>query len=319
MREIELGTPILGRYILKARLGEGGQGTVFMAVDEDQQNVAVKIASGKEGDDRLRLEADRLSRINLPSVPCLLDAGVDPVLECFCIVTELALGAPMSRIQPRRRRDAWVYGASIAAQLAATLEAVHAAGVVVRDLHPDNVLLAENLSKDSPGSSISVRLVDFGLARRTAEDETRLTDPRLVAGTPGFTAPEWVEDAKPAPAADIYSLGAVMFYWFTGRPPFISQNPETTYAVQMSSFHPPFVPLQRWPESTRKAVEKLLNQTLASEPARRPESPSSFARQLEKILERSVSRQRRNQRLVALFLGLTAVVWTTVYWLTWNS
>ncbi|MFD0431949.1 serine/threonine-protein kinase [Streptomyces zhihengii] len=138
----------------------------------------------------------------------------------------------------------------MAAGLAEGLAAVHACGVVHRDLKPGNVILAA----DGP------RLIDFGIAR--AAEDTRLTVSGVVIGTPGFMAPEYIVGDLAEPASDVFALGAVLAYAATGRPPFGSG---AAHAVNYRAVHEP-ARLSGVPSTCIALIEDCL----AKEAAKRP-------------------------------------------------
>ncbi|CAL9584255.1 Serine_threonine-protein kinase PknD [Nocardiopsis dassonvillei] len=201
----------LGPYRLAGRLGAGGTGTVYAALTPDGARIAVKAlhrhhTADPEFRDRFTREVDLLTRVRSACAVRVLAAdttGARPWLA-----TEYVPG-------PTLREHVAVRGplcgdtlTALAAGTAEALHSIHSAGIVHRDLGPDNVVL----SPDGP------RVLDFGIAR--APDETALTRTGGVVGTPGWLAPEQYDGAVPAPAADMFSWGALIAYAATGREPF---------------------------------------------------------------------------------------------------
>lgn len=204
------GTPI-GGYTVVAPLGSGGMGAVYRVVDDGGNVAALKLLHPEVGADpvaraRLLREVAALQRLRHPAVARVLDAEVDST-EAF-LVTELVAGDSLDQAV---RRDGPLRAAplaDLADALADALAAVHDAGVVHRDLKPSNVMM----TGDGPV------LIDFGLARTA--DDTPLTATTLVAGSPGFLAPELVDGGEPTPAVDWWGWAAVLAFAATGRPPF---------------------------------------------------------------------------------------------------
>lgn len=207
---LEPGTEI-GGYRVVAPLGSGAMGTVYRALDADGTPVALKVlhsavAAEPESRERLRREIAVLGRIRHPGVARVLDAESDA--DDLFIVTELIDGLTLEdEISQRGALDASdLY--DLAEQLHDALEAVHAAGVIHRDLKASNVLL----------SAQGPVLIDFGIAQSVGD--ARVTRTGLVMGTPAYLAPELVEGASPSMATDWWGWAAVLAFAATGRPPF---------------------------------------------------------------------------------------------------
>ncbi|MEV3872473.1 bifunctional serine/threonine-protein kinase/ABC transporter substrate-binding protein [Streptomyces sp. NPDC049906] len=205
--------PAVGGHRLLARLGAGGMGVVYLARAASGALAAVKVIRAEHADSedfraRFRREADAARRVDSPwAVPV---TGADLDAEQPWLATAFVPGPPLQEAVaacgPLPVRSVRY----LAGALASALGAVHAAGLVHRDVKPGNVLLAV----DGP------RLIDFGIAR--AVDGTALTSADLVIGTPGFLAPEQAraEGTELGPASDVFALGCLLAYAATGRPPF---------------------------------------------------------------------------------------------------
>lgn len=203
----------LGGHRLLARLGAGGMGVVYLGRTQTGELAAVKVIQSEYADDpefraRFRREVAAARRVTSPwAVPVTGAApDADPPWLATAFVPGPSLGEAVARHGPLPVRGV----RALARMLAAALREVHAAGLVHRDVKPGNVLLAV----DGP------RLIDFGIAR--AVDGTLLTSPDLVVGTPGFLSPEQAEArGRPVgPPSDVFSLGCLLAYAATGRPPF---------------------------------------------------------------------------------------------------
>lgn len=202
-----------GRYRLEDRLGSGGHGEVWRAADLKlhERPVALKRTrydGDDSGADRVRREAETLSRINHPHVVAVSDV-VDDGGEVW-VVMEYVAGRPLSEIGRVSVEEAARYGA----QLAGGLEAVHAHRVLHRDVKPANVLVTDD------GFA---KLADFGISRPLHNDET-VTATGALTGTPGYLAPEVAKGGRFTEAADVWSLGATLYHTLEGTTPFGDDN-----------------------------------------------------------------------------------------------
>jgi Protein kinase domain len=246
---------MLGPYRLLDRLGEGGMGVVYRAVDPQQRQVAVKalrpaIAGDPNARRRLAREVETMRRVRSPFVAEVLDADVtsDPPY----IVTRYVRGQTLEEVVGRSGPLTGPQLARMASGLALALAAVHAAGVVHRDLKPGNVMLAN-------GEPV---VIDFGIAH--VPDSTRLTQTGMFMGTPGYLAPEVIEGQPSGPASDVHSWGATVAFAATGRPPFGTGAFETIF-YRIINGQPD---LDGFPAP----LMALVAQALSRDPARRPDT-----------------------------------------------
>src|SRR5579862_6681633 len=189
-----------GPYRIESKLGEGGMGEVYRAVDTRLgRAVAIKTTDARFSA-RFEREARAISSLNHPNICTLYDVGPN------YIVMELVEGETIAarlKSGPLPARTALSY----ASQILAALEEAHGKGIVHRDLKPANIMIAKS----------GIKVLDFGLAK-SGQDET-LTASRMVMGTPAYMAPEQ-RDGKPADArSDIYSFGCVLHEMLTGVRP----------------------------------------------------------------------------------------------------
>jgi tetratricopeptide (TPR) repeat protein len=187
----------LGPYRIEGKLGEGGMGEVFRAVDTRLgRAVAVKITH-EQFSARFEREARAISSLNHPNICTLYDVGLN------YMVMELVEGETIAarlKSGPLPVKTVLLY----ASQIVAALAEAHSKGIVHRDLKPGNIMIAKS----------GVKVLDFGLAK-SGQDET-LTASRMVLGTPAYMAPEQRE-GKPVDArSDIYSFGCVLYEMLTG-------------------------------------------------------------------------------------------------------
>ncbi|WP_127126517.1 serine/threonine-protein kinase [Georgenia sp. SYP-B2076] len=201
----------VGGYRLLRTLGSGGMGTVHEAVDGDGHHVALKLLHPHIGMDptarrRLAREVSLLHRVRGDGVARVLDAEVEDA-EAF-VVTELIDGPTLEDDVAADGPFAPEELATLAHGLADSLRAIHAVGVVHRDLKPGNVMMSDH----------GPVVIDFGIAQ--VADDARLTQTGLVTGTPGYLDPEVIAGAEPSPVCDWWGWSAVLVFAATGRPPF---------------------------------------------------------------------------------------------------
>jgi len=278
----ELGRLVLGRYRLTARLAGGGQGEVGAGHDTAQGNrVAVKVARRDAGDpqveERLQVEGEVLAAVSSPNVVRLVTSGFDPGMRAFCLVKELVPGVPLTVLLARGERLSRGEVLRLARQVADGMAALHQAGYLLRDMSPSQLMV------EGSGDSIRGVIVDLGMVRRTG-DEVGLTDPAHLAGTPGCVAPEIGDGGPVTPAADSYSLAALVFHLLAGHGPFGEGRPESLLALQLIDAADPLPPRADLDERSRLAVQTVLHRALSIDPARRPQSPGLLLVELEQVL-----------------------------------
>ena len=250
----------LGRYELTGRLGTGGMGVVYLAEDPEGTFVAIKLlhaalAGDAEFRARFRGEVERARRVPSFCTAEVLDADVDH--DPPYLVVEYVDGPSLVEVVEERGPLRAAALQSLAVGVATALSGIHGAGVVHRDLKPDNVLLA-------PGSP---KVIDFGIAR-TVESHSRHTQADQMVGTVAYMAPERFssEPGEPAtPAADVFAWGCVIAYAATGRTPFEGDSPGATAARILTQ--PPR--LDGVPQPLRDVVALALAKDPADRPAAR--------------------------------------------------
>ncbi|MEX2984545.1 serine/threonine-protein kinase [Streptomyces sp. C36] len=253
------GRVVGGRYRLISRLGHGGMGTVWKARDEVvDRDVAVKESRVPDGVPesmrqnvhlRMQREARAAARIDHPSVVTVHDVVVEDGRPW--IVMELVRGNSLAdrlaegTLDPRE-------AARVGLAVLGALSAAHQAGVLHRDVKPDNVLL---------GRDERVVLTDFGIAQ--IEGEQGLTETGAFVGSPEYVAPERVLGQRPGPASDLWSLGVVLYAAAEGMSPFRRSNTQATMQAILSS--DPQVPARG-----TGAFSEIVMQLLRKDPAARP-------------------------------------------------
>jgi serine/threonine protein kinase len=204
------------RYELREIVGAGGVARVHRAVDRHlERDVAIKVLDDEQarsadpsGRDRFLREARSAARLQHPHLVTIYDAGEDDG-ELF-LVMELVDGQSLAALIGQRAPLPVDEAVSIAIQILDGLSAVHADGLIHRDVKPANVLV------DRAGR---VRLTDFGIAKRLDDIEENLTSAGMVVGTPTYLAPEQAAGARLGVATDVYLVGLVLYEMLTGRRP----------------------------------------------------------------------------------------------------
>ncbi len=230
MPELSAGE-LLGGCRVEGVIARGGMGVVYRAVQLDlQRPVALKVIAGdRAGDPEFRERFERESRmaaaIDHPNVVPVYAAGEDR--GALYIVMRFVPGSDLHALIKRQGRLPAQRSAAIVAQVAAALDAAHAAGLVHRDVKPANVLLAD----DGEHAYLS----DFGLMR-ALDPQVPLTDSGRWMGTVDFAAPEQLSGERVDARSDVYSLGSVLFAALTGAPPFARA---TVPATLLAHLHDP--------------------------------------------------------------------------------
>ncbi|MFH8488090.1 serine/threonine-protein kinase [Streptomyces longisporoflavus] len=253
------GRLIAGRYRLLSKLGHGGMGTVWRAKDETvDREVAVKepripdhLPERERANafERMRREARAAARLDHPAVVNVHDVAVEEgqpwiVME---LVQGRSLGAALQE-GTLGARDA----ARIGLEVLGALDAAHQAGILHRDVKPDNVML---------GRHDRVVLTDFGIAQ--IEGETNLTDTGGFVGSPEFIAPERVLGQRPGPASDLWSLGVVLYAAAEGVSPFRRNNTPATLQSVLNA-------TPAAPASASGPLAQAINGLLIKDPGQRP-------------------------------------------------
>ncbi len=258
----------LGHYRLDGVIGRGGMGEVFRAVDTRlNRPVAVKVmhqsSSGLEtAVVRFLREARAASALNHPNIVTIHDVGETPSGDRY-IVQEFVDGRTLRSLleEPLDLGTA----IDIARQVARALSAAHAAGIVHRDVKPENVMVR--------GDGY-VKVLDFGLARveeSFGSDRTTRTNldtaPGTLLGTTAYMSPEAAQAGVAGPAADVFALGVVVYEMTAGRRPFVGGTSVGVLAAILSE-EP--VPIGRVNPGVPQALDDLVQRMLAKSPERRP-------------------------------------------------
>ncbi|QBI55153.1 serine/threonine protein kinase [Streptomonospora litoralis] len=262
-RPLHAGDPAsVGGYRLTGRLGQGGQGVVYLGTAPDGTEVAVKVLSAEWAEDpgfrrRFEREARAARQVASFCTAQVLDASFE-VAQPY-IVSEYVHGPSLKEAVERQGPTSGAELHRLAVATATALVAVHEAGIVHRDFKPANVLMANQ----------GPRVIDFGIAQT---GDVTGTQTQSVIGTPGFMAPEQIAGEAVSQAVDVFAWGAVMVFAATGRAPFSGDSiPAVIHQVMSAT-----PDLQSVEEPWRSVVE----QCLAKDPGRRPSSAELLMRLL---------------------------------------
>ncbi len=294
-----------GDYELLGMIARGGSGVVHRArhVDLDRV-VALKILPhGLDGDaeflERFRTEAAAAASLEHPHIVPVYDFGAHDGRHFLAMKLIEGMSAAQ-RMTPGEAARRLV-------TIASAVHHAHQRGVLHRDLKPANILL------DAKGAP---HLTDFGLAKLTARDAT-ITRTRAVLGTPAYMAPEQAagKTREITTAADVYGLGAVLYHWLTGAPPFAGGT--TLETIRLVMDQEPEPPARRCRDVDRD-LETICLKCLRKEPAQRYASADALAEDLERwlrhepVLARPVSTLERARKWVRRNTALAAVLSVSV-------
>ncbi len=281
---------IAGRYRVLARVGIGGTAEVYRCVDEHTGHiVAVKMlrTTGPiipEAAARFQREAHLAAGLSHRHIVRVLDYGYslapsllgrvpwdDDDRPVPYVAMEYVFGPNLKELLRRYGPlpVPWVW--RLGDQLCAALGAAHAAGVVHRDVKPQNVMLVDARTE------LLAKLTDFGIARQVGGDLTTLTMTGQVLGTPDYLSPEQVIGEPGGPASDLYALGIVLYELLTGRLPFEADTPLAAASRRMVADAPPLVIFR---PDVPPALQDVILLVLRRDPAERPATARDLAEML---------------------------------------
>ncbi len=281
----------LGEYKILDRIGKGQMGSVYKAIHNFGQLVALKILPASRAKNqqilgRFQREARLLTHLDHPNVVRAYQVGEGAGVHF--IAMEFLEGETLSDVLERRKQLPWTEAVRLVRHVLDGLQHLHDRRMVHRDLKPANIMLTPELAKGKPDTTrdATAKILDVGLGRELFDDEapeseieTQLTQEGSVLGTPDYLAPEQAKDARSADVrADIYSVGCVLYHCIVGQPPF----PETNIMAQMLRHATePAAPLSSFAPDLPAGFQQVLDQFLAKSPDERFQTPAAAAAALK--------------------------------------
>ena len=284
--------PFVGRtldekYLVEEALGAGGMGEVYRARHlEMDRPVAIKFLHQRLVEDeaaraRFQIEARAAVTLRHPNAVSVTDFG-QTAEGCVYIVMELLEGRTLREILSREAPLETARAISIMLQASAAVAAAHEAGIIHRDLKPSNILVTQ--SADQPAV---VKVLDFGIAKfaldEDEEEAATLAQTNSVIGTPRYMSPEQNSGAELTPAADVYSLGVILYEMLSGMVPFSGATPPEI--AEKHANLPPHSP-REIVASIPEDVERIVLHALEKQPSARPATAGEFRSDLLATAER---------------------------------
>jgi len=276
-----------GRYRILHKLGEGGMGAVYKAVQiSTQKLVAIKVVAARHTENpatvrRFQREVKLQSRLEHPNIVTVIDFAKTPEGQYFFVMPFIE-GKSLRRMILDGGKFALSDFLALAMQICDGLEYSHAEGIVHRDLKGDNIVVAHI------GRQRVAKILDFGLAKaiqrdgETTKSGPELTSEGLALGTPAYMSPEQAkgEVGKIGPRSDLYSLGVIFYQMLTGALPFKSDTP---WGLLHQHISEPPVPVRQINSDVPESIERSVMRLLEKEPENRYASALALRRDLEKV------------------------------------
>ena len=271
-----LGVLLDGRYRIDSTIARGGMATVYAATDTRlDRPVAVKVmrrdlASDPDFVERFAREARAAARLSSPEVVAVHDQGTDAATGTAYLVMEHVSGGTLRDVLRERGALPPAQALDLVEPVLVALAAAHAAGLVHRDVKPENVLLADDGR---------VKVADFGLAR-AVETSTATATTGLLIGTVAYLAPEQVQHGRTDTRTDVYAAGVLLWELLTGTPPYASDSPLT---VAYRHVHEDVPPPGEVVEGIPAGLDELVVRATRRDPSARPVDAGAFLAELRSV------------------------------------
>jgi eukaryotic-like serine/threonine-protein kinase len=280
--------PLLGRrlgpegfLVIQERLGTGGMGAVYRALDEQHhRQVAIKFLHPEFLFDpdrlaRFQREGKKFAALSHPNLVAVHGLGREE--RRFFIVSDYVAGKTLEQLLEEEGAIPVGEALWICREIALGLAAAHAHRIIHRDLKPANVMLRSTDRR--------VMVLDFGIAK-DLDATTQLTVPGLFLGTPGYSAPEQIQGADIDHRADIFSLGVILHELLTGQLIAHDRNNKNHPEIRFAAPKPEPVPAPRFNEEIIDPLARVIKRMLQKKPRRRPRDMREVIGALEDIISR---------------------------------
>ncbi len=273
----------IGRYRLKKRIGKGGMGEVWSAWHAAlRRDVAIKLLRPESSNDeaaveRFEREVAATSELSHPNTIRVFDYGVSED-GIWYYVMELLDGENLASLIERDGPMSEQRAAHIAQQAARALAEAHERGIVHRDIKPENIFITE-----AGGETDIVKVLDFGIAKSIdGNGDHTLTRTGALVGTPAYMSPEAARGMPIDGRSDIYSLGAVIYFMLTGKPPFDQENLADLLLAQIHDIPPAMEDLRG--STVEPTLERIVMRCMEKEPGYRYADAAQLADDLQDCL-----------------------------------
>ena len=318
MTLLQTGDLFRSRYLIKGILGQGGMGIVYDAYDQEQHRpCAIKLLlSHREESEqyrqRLMAEIEIMSRLDHPNIVKIYDFFGDHETirtngtsshkhdvksseqgQVPYLVMERLEGQSLAELLKAKTLNL-AKAINIIQQTLAAIAHAHELGIIHRDLKPENLFLAHNTD-----SELRLKVLDFGVAKDLESDVslTASLDFPLI-GTPHYMAPEQIKNQKVAPSCDLYSVGVILYEMFYAHPPFATSSLElpSELSILPASFKLTWLHLHTPPPplNFEKKLDQVIENLLAKDPKKRPQSANELSIQLEQWVHKNVTLLKLN-------------------------
>jgi len=286
-QDLEPGRVLGKRFRIEQRVGEGGMGAVFRAIDlKTNRAVAVKTLLPEAAKDpalrrRFEREAKILQKVEHPNFVRFLEYGSGSSEPAY-VVMEFLDGAALSKLLTSESRLIPQRALHITRHVLTGLEHAHRLGIVHRDVKPDNVVIVP--ADDDPEFA---KILDFGIARLAEPetvDKTQITKKGEIFGTPAYMAPEQVRGDTIDSRADLYSVSVMLYEMLASRPPFVAKNQNGLFAMHLASAPPPL--RDHLPDVPQLLpLQELLDVGLAKQPELRFSSAAEYLTKIDQLID----------------------------------